>query len=131
MPTRKPSLQRRSRQHTVAAAMPAHPQFRMRLLTLAVLSACASVVGDGGAERHTQLPAGTIPTGGVVSSGSATILAPQATAAGQLLQINQTSAQGYLQMERRFQRCPGQRGALQPDDQRSVVPLVRVAELHL
>lgn len=88
MPTRKPSLQRRGRQNTVAAAMPAHPQFKMRLLTLAVLSACAS--SSLAAQNHAPAPVNPLPTGGVVSDPSTASIV---NSAPKLMQINQTAAQ--------------------------------------
>ena len=88
MPTRKPSLQPRSRQNTVAAAIPAHPQFRMRLLTLAVLSACAS--SSLAAPNHAAAPANPLPTGGVVADPTTASIV---NSAPNLMQINQTAAQ--------------------------------------
>jgi filamentous hemagglutinin len=65
-----------------------HPRFRMRLLTLAVLSACAS--GSMSASNHVAAPVNPLPTGGVVSNpATATIV----NSAPNLLQINQTAAQ--------------------------------------
>ena len=87
MPTRKPSLQRRSRQSTVATAMPAHPQFRMRLLTLAVLSACASL--SLAAPNHVAPPVNPLPTGGVVADPATASIV---NSAPNLMQINQTAA---------------------------------------
>src|SRR5512147_2100910 len=85
MPTRKQSLQRRARQHTVAAAVPAHPQFKMRLLTLAVLSACASL--SLAAPNHVAAPVNPLPTGGVVSDPSTASIV---NSTPKLMQINQT-----------------------------------------
>ncbi|ODU49825.1 MAG: hypothetical protein ABS92_04905 [Thiobacillus sp. SCN 63-374] len=67
--------------------MPAHPQFKMRLLTLAVLSACASV--SMAAQNHAAAPVNPLPTGGVVSDPSTASIV---NSAPNLMQINQTAA---------------------------------------
>lgn len=103
MPTPDPSFPRRASLNSPA---PARPQFRMRLLTLAVLSACASL-SLAAQNRLAALPPGTVPTGGVVSSGNATILAPQPTATGQLVQVNQTSAQATYKWNNGFNVAQG------------------------
>lgn len=87
MPTRKPSFQRCSRQNTVATAVPVHSQFRMRLLTMAVLSACASL--SLAAQNHAAAPVNPLPTGGVVSDPSSASIV---NSTPNLMQINQTAA---------------------------------------
>lgn len=68
--------------------------FRLRPVAVAVISmfAAASHAAPPGA----VLVPGTIPTGGVVASGDATIQAPQATASGNLLRIDQNSAKAVI-----------------------------------
>jgi filamentous hemagglutinin family protein len=58
----------------------------MRLLTMAVLSACASV--SMAAQNHAAAPANPLPTGGVVSDPATASIA----SSGNLMQINQTAA---------------------------------------
>ncbi|ODV02419.1 MAG: hypothetical protein ABT23_05895 [Thiobacillus sp. SCN 63-57] len=67
--------------------MPTHPQFRMRLLTMAVLSACASL--SLAAQNHVAAPVNPLPTGGVVSDPSTARIV---NSAPNLMQINQTAA---------------------------------------
>lgn len=67
---------------------------RLRPVALAVLMTFAAT--GRAAAPGTALPAGTIPTGGAVMSGDASIAAPQATATGQFLRIDQTSQKATI-----------------------------------
>jgi filamentous hemagglutinin family protein len=80
------SFARYSGRHVVACTLPVHPQFKMRLLTLAVLSACASA--SMAAQNHAPVPVNPLPTGGVVANpGSASII----NSAHNLMVIKQTA----------------------------------------
>lgn len=84
MPTPDPSFPRRA---SLSRVVPARPQFRMRLLTLAVLSACASL--SLAAQNQAAAPANPLPTGGVVSDPATASIV---NSAPNLMQINQTAA---------------------------------------
>ncbi|MGO9443352.1 MAG: filamentous hemagglutinin N-terminal domain-containing protein, partial [Thiobacillaceae bacterium] len=83
------------RRYHVARARPAGFPFRLRLLAYAIMTVCAATA-RAGTPVNAGITPGMIPTGGVVTTGSATIRAPQATATGQLLQINQASQQAII-----------------------------------
>lgn len=78
----------------VAQAWPRRGEPRLRPIAAAILMLFAATVRA--APPGTVLPAGTIPTGGVVSSGQATIAAPVVTSTGQLLKIHQDSQRAII-----------------------------------
>ena len=67
----------------------AQPQFRLRLLTLAVLSACGSLAPA--AQNQHATPLNALPTGGVVVGGSASI-----NSSPNQMVINQTTPQATI-----------------------------------
>lgn len=70
-----------------ASRSSAMPRFRMRLLTLAVLSACSSLTLA--AQNHAAAPVNPLPTGGVVADPTTASIVNSAN----LVQINQTAQQ--------------------------------------
>ncbi|HQT71372.1 MAG TPA: filamentous hemagglutinin N-terminal domain-containing protein, partial [Thiobacillus sp.] len=68
-----PTSARRNGRQAASGSSPAQPQFKMRLLTLAVLSACTST--SMAAQNRVAAPVNRLPTGGVVvNPGSASII---------------------------------------------------------